>query len=57
MTSITFTWKNPSTFFGTQTIGLGNMTFVPAVATSPAALALFAGLFAIGRHRTGRAAA
>ena len=46
MTSITFTWKNPSTFFGTQTIGLGNMTFVPAVA-----------LFPIVRLRAGRAAA
>lgn len=57
VTSITFTWKNPSTFFSTQVIGLGNITFVPELATSSTALGLCAGLLATGRRRIRRQAA
>ena len=55
--SITFTWTNPSTFFGTQTIGVGNISFVPEVAHSATALGLCAGLLMIGRRRAPRTAA
>ena len=59
VTSITFVWNNPSTFFGTQIIGLNNITFtaVPEVASSSAALSLCGGLLAFRRRRSQRAAA
>ena len=57
VTSITFVWSNPSTNRTTQTIGLGNITFVPEVASSSAALSLCGGLLAFRRRRSQRAAA
>lgn len=55
--SISFTWTNPGTSFATQIIGLSNITFVPEVAGSSAALSLCAGMLGWGRRRARRTAA
>jgi hypothetical protein len=58
VTSITFTWSNPSTFTGAQLIGLGNITFtavpVPEFASSSAALCLCIGMLPFKRRRVQR---